>query len=182
MRTNRKQFPKDLAKKSKNTRGDTAFRYHQHITAVKWYDNKDVFVMSTMCGDEMTTVKRRRQESGTTRVDISCPQMIADYNKYMGGIDLADQAMCYYTVGRKNKKWWRKIVWRLHDHAINNAYVIYQGNNPSEKPLTNLQFRLKLAHAMTEPLVGTRVIPSRVPVSDETRLIGKHFPYRSSNR
>ena len=75
-----------------------------------------------------------------------------------------------------------KIVWRLHDHAINNAYVIYQGNNPSEKPLTILQFRLKLAHAMTEALVGTRVIPSRVPVSDKTRLIGKHFPYHSSNR
>ena len=54
----------------------------------------------------MTKVKWRRQESGTTKVDISCPQVIADYNKYMGGVDLADQAMCYYSVGQKNMKWW----------------------------------------------------------------------------
>ena len=67
-------------------------------------------------------------------------------------------------------KWWRKIVWRLHDHAINNGYVIYKENNPSEKPLTNLQFHLislKPARAMTEPLVGSRIIPTHAPVSEE---------------
>lgn len=181
VRKNRKEFPEDLAKKSKSAPGDHTFCFHEHITAVRWFDNKDVFVMSTICSDELTTVKRRRKEGGIARVDVSCPQMIADYNKHMGGVDLADQSMCYYSVGRKNMKWWRKIVWRLHDHAINNAYVIYRENSPS-KLLTNLQFRLKLAHSMTEPLVGSRVIPTRAPVSEDKRLMGKHFPYRTGKR
>ena len=73
VRTNRKQFPEDLTIKSKNAPRDHKFRHHEHITAVRWYDNKDVFVMSTICGNEMTTVKRRRQESGTARVDVDCP-------------------------------------------------------------------------------------------------------------
>ena len=80
--------------------------------------------MSTICGNEMTTVKRTRQESGTAQVDVGCPQMITDYNKYMGGVDLADKCMCYYSVGRKNMKWWCKIVWHLHNHAINNVCII----------------------------------------------------------
>ena len=65
--------------------------------------------MSTICGNETTTVKKRRQESGTAQVDVGCPQMITDYNKYMGGVDLADKSMCYYSVGRKNMKWWCKL-------------------------------------------------------------------------
>ena len=76
----------------------------------------------------------------------------------MGGVDLADQMMCYYSVGRKNMKWWRKVLWRLHDHAITNAYVIYKQNNSNAKSLTNLQFRLKLAEALTEPLMRLKVL------------------------
>jgi len=183
VRSNRKHFPKDLASKSKNAQqGDQTYRYHEHITAVKWHDNKDVFVMSTMFGNEITTVKRRAKQDKATRVDVSCPAMIADYNKFMGGVDLADQAMCYYSVGRKNMKWWRKIVWRLHDHAINNACIIYKENNTSERTLTNLQFRLKLAQALAEPLITSRIRPTRTPASDDKRLQGKHFPYQSVNR
>ena len=40
--------------------------------------------------------------------EIDCPLIIPDYNNYMGGVDLADQAMCYYSVGRKTMKWWRR--------------------------------------------------------------------------
>ena len=79
-------------------------------------------------------------------------------------------------------KWWRKVVWRLHDHAITNAYVIYKENNSHTMGLTNLQFRLKLAEAMTESLMTSRVIPTRPPVTTEMRLTGKHFPYRSTHR
>ena len=72
-------FSEDLTIKTKGS-------YVLPPWTVRWYDNKDVFVMSTICGNEMTTLKRRRQESGTAQVDVGCPQMITDYNKYMGGL------------------------------------------------------------------------------------------------
>ena len=102
----------------------------------------------------------------------------------MGGVDLADQHFCYYSVERKNMKWWRKIFWRLHDIAIINAAVIYRANMSTSisKPLTNLQFRLKLVHSLTEPLLGSRLGPGRPPSSSEKRLIGKHFLYRTKVR
>lgn len=36
----------------------------------------------------------------------------------MGGADLADQAMCYYSVGQKSMKWWR--------HMYSAVYTIIQ--------------------------------------------------------
>ena len=41
------------------------------------------------------------------QVRIPCPQSIANYTKYMGGVDLADQNRSYYGVGRESKKFWR---------------------------------------------------------------------------
>ena len=81
--------------------------------------------------------------------------MISDYNQFMGGVDLADQHMCYYLVGRKNMKWWRKSVWRMHVQCILNAYVIYKANNSTSLSTlyTNLQFRMRLVQALTEPLL-----------------------------
>ena len=127
-RTNRKNFPKKLKEFTKMSRGDSKFLFHKNTTACRWYDNKDVYCLSTIFNGSLTTV--RRQVEKETR-DISCPEMIADYNKYMGGVDLADQAMCYYSVGRKTLKWWRRVFWRMHDQAITNAYVIHKANSPA---------------------------------------------------
>ena len=107
-----------------------------------------------------------------------------DYNQYMGGVDLADQFICYYSVGRKNMKWLRKIVWRLHNHAIVNATVIYWANMSTSvsKQLTNLQYRLNLVHALTQPLLASCLGHGPTPSSNEQRLIGKHLPYLAEVR
>ena len=45
-----------------------------------------------MHGNE-TTVVGQRTRNGTE--DVEVPAMDADYNRHMGGIDVADQHMCY---------------------------------------------------------------------------------------
>ena len=82
-------------------RGTTAFALHNNITVVKWHDNRDVYAISTLYGNSMTRVKR--QIDGNTK-EIPCPEIIEDYNTFMGGVDMADQAMCYYSLGRKTLK------------------------------------------------------------------------------
>ena len=54
-----------------------------------------------MLSDTITTIKRRVEKQ---LKDVICPDIIVDYNQHMGGVDLADQAMCYYSVGRKSLK------------------------------------------------------------------------------
>lgn len=97
------------------------------ITVVHWRDNKDVYAISTAYSDHLTYVKRP-VESAT---NVSCPYIIHDYNTFMGGVDLADQLMCYYSVGRKSMKLWQRVLWRMIDHCIMNAYVIMANNASS---------------------------------------------------
>ena len=81
-------------------------------------------------------------------------------------------------------KWWRRIFWRMIDHIIVNAYVIYIANNSSllEKSKTRVQFRLELAELFSQPAIALRRGPGRNPGQILPRLTGKHFPYRTSTR
>ena len=102
----------------------------------------------------MTRVKR--QVDGNVK-EIPCPEIIEDYNSFMGEVDMADQTMCYYSLGRKTLKWWRRVFWRLHDMAITNAFVIYKMNNTTslQKIQTNRQFHLTLAEKSVAAIVAS---------------------------
>ena len=98
MRTNRKNFPSELreAWDKKPPRGTSIFCHYGLITAVRWFDNKDVYALSTYEGDVLISV-RGRHEGETTQ--ICCPNIISSYNSSMGGVELTDQYMSYYSVG-----------------------------------------------------------------------------------
>ena len=182
LRSNRRNFPKSLKQKSKSVpRGTTTFAFHDNITVVKWCDNRDVYAISTLYSNSMTRVKH--QVDGNAK-EIPCPEIIEDYNTFMGGVDMADQAMCYYSLGRKTLKWWRRVFWRLHDMAITNAFVIYKMNNATslQKVQTNRQFRLTLAEKLVAGMVASRRGPGCPPTQSISRLTGKHFPYRHRTR
>ena len=78
---------------------------------------------------------------------VECPEIIEDYNNFMGGVDVSDQYMCYYSVGRKTMKWWRHVFWGLHDIAILNAFIIYCANHATslQKIQSNKKFWIELA-------------------------------------
>lgn len=113
--------------------------------------------MSTLCPPEdKDTVVRRRQKDGTLE-DVRAPPVVLAYNKFMGGVDLADQLRRYYTVSWKSKKWWRRIFYFLLDQTVCNAYILmreslnhqwhYTGRDKTQKskPITHLDFQKALA-------------------------------------
>lgn len=103
----------------------------------------------------MTRVKC--QVNGNVK-EIPCPEITEDYNSFMGGVDMANQVVCCYTLGRKTLKWWRRVFWSLHDMSITNVFVIYKMNNTTslQKTQTNRQFRLTLAEKLVAAVVATR--------------------------
>ena len=181
VKTNRMNFPEDLKPALKVPRGTCTFMYHKSLFATHWYDNRDVYALSTAVGD--TTVQVHRHVE-TEVIDVTCPEIIQDYNSFMGGVDICDQYICYYSLGRKSMKWWRRIFWCLHDIAITNAYVIYKYNNRNslKKILTHQQFRLELAKQLAHTYVLSRRSQGRPPKQDLDRLKGKHFLYHSRIR
>ena len=99
LHSNRWQFPESLKAKAgepAKPRGTATFAYHDKLTVLRWTDNKDVHAISTLYSDSLTTVQH--QVDGQ-REDVPCPDIISYHSSFMGGVDLADQVMCYYFVG-----------------------------------------------------------------------------------
>lgn len=58
------------------------------LTAVKWYDNKAVHLVSSYVGVEPTGQVQRWSSTSRTHATVEQPAIIREYNHYMGGVDL----------------------------------------------------------------------------------------------
>lgn len=60
------------------------------LTGIRWMDKRPVAALLTINDSSMTTVTRRSQQVPSGIEIISKPVMIVEYNKFMGGVDIAD--------------------------------------------------------------------------------------------
>ncbi|CAI6371557.1 unnamed protein product [Macrosiphum euphorbiae] len=82
-------MPQNFKKDSEIPRGEFDYQFSTSgIEIFKWKDNKVVHIGSNYHGNEITSVDRTMKDG--SRLSISCPNPIKDYNKYMGGVDHAD--------------------------------------------------------------------------------------------
>lgn len=150
IRSNRKDVP-ELSEDKKAPRGSSDYRItNTGIGVYKWKDTKYVMLASNYHGSEITTVTRK--DNCGRKKDILCPQVVRDYNCYMGGVDHADQLRTTYGVNRKSKKWWHRIFWGLLDIMFVNSYVVYKQIHGS---ITLLDFR----RSVTQGLLTLRELP-----------------------
>jgi len=195
VRTNREHFPKDIGPNLKVSPGSIHFQacgpLFTPLTAVRFSDKRDVWLLSTICGTTTELTKRQRKGGKGGQEAILIPKIINDYNNFMGRVDVVDQHFVYYAIGRRGVKWWRRVFYRLLEMAIVNAYTVYKINNPeiSDKA-THKSFRLQLVHSLCEPLLSSRIDPEdshqsfrgRKPIKGNICLHGKHFLYNSGTR
>ena len=115
VRPQRVGFPSELIiKATEVNRGLYQYLSNGPLLACSWVDKRSMYILSTMYISERVgnpTVKRRLADG--TQADISCPPCLPDYQKYMRGVDGGDQLESYYNVGRKTRKWWRRIFFLL---------------------------------------------------------------------
>ena len=56
---------------------------------------------------------------------ITKPEIIHDYNKFMGAVDRCDQMVAYSCFRRRTMRWWKKKFFHLF-FLILNAYILYK--------------------------------------------------------
>ncbi|XP_039719790.1 piggyBac transposable element-derived protein 4-like [Pteropus medius] len=169
---NTKQMPIDLKKRI--AKGTTAARFYDELMALKWYDKKEVIMLSTFHSDTVIEVDCRNGKK------TKKPCVIVDYNKNMGAVDLADQMLASYpTECKRHKFWYKKFFRHLLNITVLNSYILFKKDNP-EHTISHVNFRLTLIERMLEKhhKPGQQHLRGR-PCSDDVtplRLSGRHFP------
>lgn len=148
------------------------------IVFVQWKDSRVVHMCSTLHQAHAgRTIRRRvKNKSSWNVLTLPVPPAVEDYNKSMGGVDLSDALIGYYSILRKTKRWYRSFFYHFVDIGIVNAYILQKevAKTRGERPLTQKAFREKLIQELHE--VGstpTRIIRPRPP---RGRSAGRHLP------
>ena len=97
----------------------TSFWRNGPVLAIRWCDKSSVFMLSTIHDAKM--FERNNADFEGRQVVKKC---IIDYYHLMGGVDLADQVMSYYSFLRRTVKWWRKLFVHLFNMIILNSCVL----------------------------------------------------------
>uniref|UniRef100_W5MNZ5 PiggyBac transposable element-derived protein domain-containing protein n=1 Tax=Lepisosteus oculatus TaxID=7918 RepID=W5MNZ5_LEPOC len=131
-------------------RGRGSFDYRvdndAQLAIVKWADSKTVTLVST-CASVMPVEKGRQ-------ISVPCPQIVAEYNHHMGGVDLTDMMIALYRTPAKSHRWYLCIFWQLIGIAVGNAWLLYQHDATAIGPvkLKKLKaFRLDVAKGLIYP-------------------------------
>ena len=169
VRANRKGLPPSIHKKQTVKNALVAVRSEQ-LLSISWMDRKQVRMLST----SSTVVPVEITRHNETR---KIPQIVADYNKGMGGVDKSDQITDQYSSELKTVKCWRKIVFHLISRTTSNAYICYvQNKNIIDRKMTHLEFQVALVEGLVAGHTETRRKAGRPSLGPEpARLTERHF-------
>jgi hypothetical protein len=146
-----------------------------------WQDNSIVLALSNIhtvnkVQDYRNKVRKRPAKTLTnghivraifgeeSTKELIIPAFIDDYNKYMGGVDLANQFRESYETHRATlRNWWPLFYW-LIDVACVNSYRLHLLHQIQlgEKPLTHLQFRQALVTRLLEHSIQAKLTELRI--------------------
>lgn len=131
VRSNRKGLPRVFEKKNEIA---VACEKLGKMMFVKWTDKYDVLFLTTVHNLDYTEVKQK----GKT---VLVPDLVLDYNLFMGAVDRVDQMLSAYSLERKGQKvWYKKEFCHLINMCMYNAHAIHVKCGGK---ITSLEFREK---------------------------------------
>ena len=171
---------------SSSTSDDSSIYYQVHCFC--WRDRKHVlFVNNITYPWEVTTVVRKQKDGTTKR--FPCPRAVELYNKYMGGVDMADAMRRLYSSSRKSKnKWYMRLFWFLLDTCVVNAYVLEcespnhvvtrsTGLKKRNVYRTQLEFVLQLGQQLIEEHSSRKRLGRQPVIPPNESRFTKHVPF-----
>ena len=100
----------EAKKLEKKERGYSVAFWTDDQCYVGWNDNKGVMMASNTCSSAHGGQVKRYSKAKKANVMVDQPQIIQNYNSFMGGVDLVDQQVALYRPTIKKKKWWFPVL------------------------------------------------------------------------
>jgi len=165
LRSNRKRIPEAVVK-SKLKPGETKAMYSNGVLVGKWKDKRDVMYISTEFKNNLILAKNKKGQEKLK------PEPIANYNKFMSGIDRQDQMNSYYPFLRKTIRWYKKIGIHVIQMLLLNSYNLYNQSQVGSK-MTLYDFRLSILSELLPAFPKPRLDTKRKHIP-KTHEIGKN--------
>lgn len=123
------------------------------VSIVSWKDNKIVNLASTFAGQKPETEVRRWDKQNSRNVNIKRPNVVGEYNRHMGCVDLLDSIMGIYKIRLRSKRWHMRLFYHYLDLMIANAWLLYKRvakykNLQGSGRLRSAEFRLDVAETL----------------------------------
>ncbi|KAA8584635.1 hypothetical protein FQN60_008420, partial [Etheostoma spectabile] len=148
IRQQRIGFPRDRlgGLDRKAPRGSIRWIREGPVVFIQWRDTRDVLMCSTIHpahGDDKVQRRIKGADGQWSLQDVSIPPAINDYNKNMGGVDLSNALIGYYSILHKTKKWYHSFLFHFIDIVIVNAFILFRemAIARQEKPISQKSFR-----------------------------------------
>ena len=161
--------------KIKLTTGQCIFRQKENLLAVRYFDKRDVYMLSTIHDATMLTLTKKDRHGN----NITKPEVIVDYVRHMGGVDTSDQLMKNYSCLRLRLKWWKKFFFHLFCAAMSISYLLYK--KTVQNPVNHFEFRSEIVKALVfsspgnpGPSSSGRKLSGEIP--DRLNKNFGHFP------
>lgn len=117
------------------------------VCAALWQDNNTVLFLTTIHDlRQLSYSKRKKPKKTSTNASaarkpfatdeneklLPIPTLVNDYNKYMGGVDIADQLRSNYPSHQSSRRNWLPLWFWILDTTITNMYIITRLTNPKK--------------------------------------------------
>ena len=167
--------PKTFAKK--HVRGEYVTYFTEDVSLTAWMDNKSVTILSNIDYGTTLACCERWVKDPTTQVSkktrFSQPQVVKNYNKYMGGVDLVDSQVAVYRSNVRKNKWWFSIFTTGVSIMCVNAWRLWNTLHPSPK-MPYIEFVREVCVSILSNHKEARLHPGPLPTlrvnADEKRF------------
>lgn len=120
------------------------------ISSIIWKDNKYVTLISSFVGKNPISQVKRFDRKEKKNIEVDCPNIITEYNRHMGGVDLLDSLMGRNKISIKSRKWYMRLFYHLIDMILVNSWLLYKRAKIEQgevgKILNQVEFRTQVAY------------------------------------
>ena len=122
------------------------------LSAVQWYDNKAVTLLSSFVGADPVGTICRYDKKAKGMLTIPCPEIVNVYNRHMGYVDEFNRYIALYRtsqhcIGRH----YLRLFFYLLDAAVVNSWVQHSlacKESGIQKPMSLFEFTADICHCL----------------------------------
>lgn len=122
---------KDMKKKGRGE-SQVVTRRDKKMAVTKWYDNKPVLMLSSVEAKDDEDTCQRWCKKEKKYITIKRPRSIRQYNKNMGGVDLADRLLAVCPNRYRTNKWTQRFIAHMIDLSASNSWLLYKKDRKSK--------------------------------------------------